>query len=134
MEKYNLFLDDVRIPSDAYNYTKDTSYLKKKWTVVRNYDEFCKCIKNSYERGYFLETVSFDHDLMDIHYQIGDMSTDVKDYKNLEKTGYHCAVWLCEFCIDNKLKMPEILIHSMNPVGKKRIQDTIKDYKKEFEL
>lgn len=40
-----------------------------------------------------------------------------------EKTGYDCAKWLVDYCIDNKLTLPKhVYVHSMNPVGKKNIQ------------
>jgi len=133
MKNYNLFLDDVRIPSDAFNYTKDSGYLKKDWATVRNFEDFCNYIEVEFKEGKFPGLISFDHDLMDIHYETGDRG-DVKGHENLEKTGYHCAKWLCEFCIDNKMKLPSVLVHSMNPIGADRIKSIIKDYKREFEL
>lgn len=42
-----------------------------------------------------------------------------------EKTGYDCAKWLVDFCIDNKLKFPNYQVHSLNPIGSKRIRDYI---------
>jgi hypothetical protein len=38
-----------------------------------------------------------------------------------EKTGYDCAKWLVEYCVEHGLKFPEYVVHSMNPVGKENI-------------
>lgn len=35
-----------------------------------------------------------------------------------EKTGYDCAKWLVDYCMDNNLKLPLYAIQSANPVGK----------------
>ena len=35
-----LFLDDIREPEHAFEYTKQEMFLKQKWEVVRNFDEF----------------------------------------------------------------------------------------------
>jgi hypothetical protein len=39
-----------------------------------------------------------------------------------EKTGYDCAKWLCNYCIDNGIPLPEYYVHSMNPVGRENIK------------
>jgi hypothetical protein len=67
---------------------------------------------------------------------------EYKDYaKNFfipkyeEKTGYHCAKWLIDYCIDNKLELPKtILIHSMNPVGSRNIKSLFDSYFKSLNL
>lgn len=56
---YNLFLDDFRMPSDAFNYKPNPMYNNESWVIVRNYDQFIECItKNGIP-----EIISFDHDL-----------------------------------------------------------------------
>ena len=65
----------------------------------------------------------FDHDLADQHYQA--MSAGSDDY-GPEKTGYHCAVWLVDFCHENELSFPDYVVHSMNPVGSLKIHAYIK--------
>ena len=116
---YNLFLDDVRNPEDAFWYMHLPIYNQLKWEVVRSYDEFVKIIE---EKGLPM-TLSIDHDLADFHYKTMNHG-DTINYDNLtEKTGYDCAKWLVDYCVDNKLTLPkDIYIHSMNPVGRKNIQ------------
>ena len=45
-----------------------------------------------------------------------------------EKTGYDCAKWLVEYCLDNDLSLPKYQVHSMNPVGKKNILDYLSNF------
>lgn len=57
--KYNLYLDDFRDPRDSGYYLNNPIYETLEWVVVRNYDEFVKCVE---ENG-VPEVISFDHDL-----------------------------------------------------------------------
>ncbi|MDP9961886.1 cyclic-phosphate processing receiver domain-containing protein [Chryseobacterium lathyri] len=66
------------------------------------------------------EMISFDHDLADIHY----LKPDSDEYA--EKTGYECAKWLIEYCMDHYLDLPKFYCHSMNPVGKENILSLLK--------
>lgn len=126
---YNLFLDDVRNPAECVFYIHNSIYVDVTWIIVRNYNEFVETIE---EKG-LPEIISFDHDLADEHYS-PDMYTEIYDdlYKEFkEKTGYDCAKWLVNYCIDNKKDLPKtILIHSMNPVGRVNIQSYINSYLK----
>lgn len=45
-----------------------------------------------------------------------------------EKTGYHCAKWLVEYCMDNNAPLPKWNIHSANPVGKENIKMLLENY------
>jgi hypothetical protein len=114
-QKYNLFLDDDprRIP----NKLGWVNLPSVSWTIVRNYDEFVKTIT---ERG-LPEICSFDHDLGDTAYQefFRANATDKRIcYENIrEKTGYDCAVWLVNYCIDKGAPLPVYYIHSLNPMG-----------------
>ena len=65
---YNLFLDDFRIPLDCHYTSNPRFYFTNDWVIVRNYDQFCKEIQKRYEKGEWPETISFDHDLGDSHY------------------------------------------------------------------
>lgn len=114
-----LFLDDIRYPIEAYHYTKNDIFLRKDWHIVRNYEQF---VNRIVEKG-LPEMISFDHDLADIHY----LKPDSDEYK--EKTGYDCAKWLIEYCMDNFLDVPKFYCHSMNPVGKKNILSLLENYK-----
>jgi hypothetical protein len=121
-EKY-LFLDDIRHPYDAFNYTKQTMFLQKEWIIVRDYNQF---VEHIIENGlpYF---IAFDHDLADEHYDYDDVKTG-KEYK--EKTGLDCAKWLVDHCIDNNLDLPQYFVHSQNPVGKDNIIGYFESYLK----
>jgi hypothetical protein len=119
---YNLFLDDFRYPEDSFEYTHNLTYISEDWTTVRNYDDFVKVIT---ERG-IPEIISFDHDLADEHY---DVQLPYEEYK--EKTGYECAKWLINYCIDNKKELPAtIFIHSMNVAGSANIKSLFDTYYK----
>lgn len=130
---YKLFLDDIRVPADVFNYIKNPIYLEKSWNIVRNYDEFINVI----EKLGLPNLVSFDHDLADEHYnEVMYVSTDA--YNQLyptfeEKTGYDCAKWLCNHCIENKKEFPDYLVHSMNIVGSLNITSYIENIKKYME-
>jgi len=124
MKNLYLFLDDIRNPIHAYGYTKYLPFIEKEWDVVRSYVEFINHIK---KLG-LPKFISFDHDLADDYYSIGSFWDDSN--KINEKTGYDCAKFLIEYCMDNNLKLPEFYVHSMNPVGKKNIEDLLNNYKK----
>jgi len=48
-----------------------------------------------------------------------------------EKTGYHCAKWMINYCLDNNLNLPKkILIHSMNIVGSQNIISLFETFNK----
>jgi hypothetical protein len=127
---YNLFLDDIHEPCDVSNLRKTETknkerYRKYKWIIVRTYDEFVKTIN---KRG-IPDIVSFDHDLAPEHYETiyndnwsKDDSEIMIDYDKFEnKTGYHAAEWLIEYCSNTGNHMPICLIHSQNDVGRKNI-------------
>lgn len=131
---YNLFLDDIRHPHDAYPYMKDTKYLQLKWIIVRSYDEFVKYItKNGVP-----SLVSFDHDLADEHYfsnnQPWSIENSIDYFSYKEKTGYECAKWLCDYCLNNNIKLPETLVHSFNQTGSNNIKHYIRNFKKHTKL
>lgn len=130
---YNLFLDDERFP-DQVRWVKLPSV---GFTIVRSYDEF---VENILDNGRVPTFVTFDHDLCDAHYCA--MAQEVESYTHddgdlvktfdygPEKTGFECAKWLVEFCHEANVKFPDYEVHSLNPVGAKRIRDYIEDAKK----
>ena len=130
VKPYNLFLDDIRYPSDVLTYMpKCQYYVDREWVIVRNYDEFINTIL---EKG-VSQAVSFDHDLADSHYGLDDSvwNCDYDQFK--EKTGYHCAKWLIDYCVDNNKDLPiAVFIHSMNPVGAQNIKSLFDTYYKIF--
>ena len=132
-KQINLFLDDERIPINCVGYVwqwmKSTSmYSHMEWVIVRDYDQFVDYIT---ENGLPM-LVSFDHDLAYEHYEHGAESFyEEFDYSKefKEKTGMHCAKWLIDYCLNNKLKLPDYLVHSMNTVGRANIQKLLDNFK-----
>ena len=110
---YKLFLDDIRIPKDAFNYTNKQVY-NESWTVVRDYDSFV----NQITMFGLPELISFDHDL------------GLLPFSETEQSGYDCAKWLVNYCLDNNCTMPNFLIHSKNPVGAEAIHKLLENFTK----
>jgi hypothetical protein len=127
-EKYCLFLDDFRIPADVILYMpKCKYYVDREWVIARSYDEFVATIL---EKGIPI-AVSLDHDLADEHYAAGDLGMTVDYSEFTEKTGYHCAKWLIEYCIDHNKEIPTaVFIHSRNMPGSKNIESLFTTYEK----
>ena len=125
---YNLFLDDFRRPETTVQYMYLPVYVDEEWITVRNYYAFISLIQ---KKG-IPKVVSFDHDLADIHYK--EQNFNYSD-PNYEKTGYHCAKWLIDYCIDNNEKLPaRIIIHSMNPAGSANIKSLFTTFFKVYEI
>lgn len=123
---YNLYLDDIREPQDAFYYTGDYKYLELDWIVVRSYDKFVEYID-----AYGLpELVSFDHDLADEHYNYLKTQDDVNYSSYNEKTGYECVKWLCDYCMDNNKTLPECLYHTKNLIGEINMRTYVGNFKK----
>lgn len=131
---YKLFLDDVRNPVHClgYMYKKigrlNPIYLENDWAICRNYNSFVETIK---KMG-LPEFVSFDHDLSDEHYgiQVPESMEEYDSWEGREESGYDCAKWLVNYCMDNKVALPPYAIHSMNPVGAERIANYLKNAEK----
>ena len=114
---YKLFLDDMRWPKDV----KWIELPLGPWAIVRDYDGFVRHI----QRYGLPSFVTFDHDLADEHYL-----PEVKEDTYTEETGYDCAKWLVEYCIEKGLTFPEYAVHSMNPIGKQNIISYIENFKR----
>jgi hypothetical protein len=124
----HLFLDDVRRPEHV-NWKELPRINLLAWVIVRNYEQFTWCI------GQFgiPEFVSYDHDLADDSYQQTNTITEdgeIKfDYTKVkEKTGYDCAKWLVNKCLDLRIPHPPFIVHSLNPVGAENITKYIENY------
>lgn len=102
---YNLFLDDERFPSDVY-WVRGFDYTKHDWIIARNAAQF---IARLVSDG-IPALVSFDNDLQDF-----------SSLNGAEITGYDLAKSLCMHCIDDELKFPNVLAHSMNQVNQPKI-------------
>ena len=118
-EKIHLYLDDVRTPKDA------------SWQVVRDYTEFVSHIRLNGLENY--EVISLDHDLgrqaMDEFYN-NALPNYTLNYDNIvkEKTGLDCAKWLVAESMTKKIPLPQIYIHSANPIGSANMMGYINNY------
>jgi hypothetical protein len=123
-----LFLDDIRIPKDCANGLVPSQlnkfYWEDNWIIVRSYNEFVKWILDND----LPEFISFDHDLADIHYTM-DFSKD-SNQQMTEKTGYDCAKWLANYCMEKNKLIPQYVVHSQNPIGKVNIQSYLENFKR----
>lgn len=120
---YKLYLDDMREPVHTYKTSKNSD-----WVIVKNYNEFVETItKNGMP---FL--ISFDHDLGLEHYNEGINGLPPKYDEYKEKTGFHCAKWLVEYCLDNNLKLPAYNVHSANTIGRENIFSYLESFRRTY--
>lgn len=133
-----IFLDDIRQPENCLGYmyhrigSKNILYLDKDWVVVKNYEQFKLIVEAAYQKFITITHISFDHDLADVHYEIPfeDWNEASSEQLRVEETGYDCAKYFLEYYDgfgDNPpVPFPEIFVHSMNPVGRERIESLFK--------
>jgi hypothetical protein len=126
-EKMRLYLDDVRTPKDPNNEWIDGV---PQWEVVRSYDEFVAHIRKNGLDAY--EVISLDHDLGDSamnEYYNNVHPNYTLDYNNIvEKTGYDCAKWLVAESMTKTIPLPQIYVHSANPIGSANIMGYVNNY------
>jgi len=117
-EKIWLYLDDVRTPKDD------------RWKIVRSYDELVAHIKMNGLEKY--ETISLDHDLGDTamnEYYNNVHPNYTLDYNNItEKTGLDCCKFLVAESMNTKIPLPQIYVHSANPIGSGNMMGYINNY------
>ncbi len=103
---YHLFLDDERMPHQVTWVPLPRVEEKQTdtdWHIVRSYSDFINCIQTKGLPSF----ISFDHDL-------GETGEN-------EKSGFSCAKWLVDYCLDNNVLCPEFQVHSKNPQGASNI-------------
>lgn len=117
MNKYKIYLDDIRTPLDG------------DWTIVRSYDEFVKKINSIGLEN--IEMISLDHDLDESamkEWRYGVVKNYKINYNNIiEKTGYDCAIWLVNQWL-NGGKVVKVVTHSANAIGSANIIGYINNY------
>lgn len=127
-----LWLDDYRDPMDTKTDWMTFSCLGRDCEVhwVKDYHEFVEWINaNGLPDG-----INFDHDLENSHYTPEeywddyDRSKQFQEEQNHERTGFHCAKWLVDYCMDNNEKLPKWSSHSANPVGRDNINNYLFNY------
>ena len=117
-KRLRLYLDDIRTPKDP------------EWIVARNYDEFVKQIK-LHGLGSF-EVISLDHDLGEgamVEYYTNVKNNYTLDYNNIkERTGMDCCHYLVSESMNEKIPLPQVYIHSANPIGSGNMMGYINNY------
>jgi hypothetical protein len=122
---YNLFLDDKRNPSDIWNHIKSPEYAVYNWVIVKDYNSFVQTIQDN---GIPVR-ISFDHNLSDEHI-IRQNKTKINYSSYKDKTGYDCAVWLIEYCLDYEISLPKYKIHAEEGLGKQNIENLLESFDK----
>jgi hypothetical protein len=118
-DKKRLYLDDVRTP------------IGEDWLVARNYEQFVAIVRlNGLEN---FDVISLDHDLGDqamIEYYTNVKTNYELNYDNItnEKTGYDCCKFLVAESMTKNIPLPQIYIHSANPIGSGNMMGYINNY------
>ncbi|CAN5465015.1 hypothetical protein BH10BAC1_BH10BAC1_11570 [soil metagenome] len=101
-----LWLDDYRNPlvDNWLSYSPIEQPYEVFW--VKDASEFKQWINVNQ----LPDAICFDHDLGE------------------DESGFDCAKWLVEYCMDNSLKLPKYKIQSANPVGKDNIDGLFKSF------
>lgn len=131
---YYLFLDDVRIPGNAWVYSagktlSEASAIRNSaWTIVRTHADFVNTVK---QNGLPV-AVSFDHDLCYEHmrhYHSCTAVCGVIEYANLKTpTGKASAQFLVDYCKENGVSLPTWYIHSANEIGRQEIRKVLESH------
>lgn len=129
-KKILLWLDDVRDPQKCgilEKYGIDPNSVDIRW--AKSYDDFVWYINEDD----YADIVCFDHDLgKDVEIkereENGLSKRQARKRKKNIKNGLDCAKYFINFLHVSKAPIPKIIVHSMNPVGKKRIEDEINDF------
>ncbi len=128
-----LFLDDVRVPANAYLWD-DKKTLQEgsgvsswHWDIVRSYEQFVDYV----ETNGIPDVVSFDNDLFELSHpdvSVEDLTKQflMKDWENFPiKTGAHCAQYLVNKCISENKEIPEYYVHSANNAARPIIREIL---------
>lgn len=112
-----VWIDDIRDPYEPIW----QNWIKKNFgtnnfdiTWIKSYKEFVKFV----DKNGLPSNVSFDHDLGDI------------EDPNNEKTGYDCAKYIVDYCMDNDRDIPNYRIQSDNGPGRENIDKYLQNYHK----
>lgn len=128
-KKIILWLDDIRDPYEGgWGIFSPINLSESEFIWVKSYDQFTKWIT---ENG-LPDGICFDHDLgEDIakdNVSKGMSKRKARSIKRESKSGFDCAKWLIEYCLNNNLDLPKYNIQSANPVGKDNINGLLQSY------
>ena len=110
-----LWLDDRRNPFQDRWIERFSPIQNPDIIWVRSYSDFINYI----EQHGLPDAICFDHDLGDIH-------------SDHEYTGYDCAKYVVEYCMDHNKIFPKYNIQSDNGPGRDNIYHYIENFKKNF--
>jgi hypothetical protein len=125
-----LWLDDIRDPfaNDGEWLVYSPIMMPYEVIWVKNYEEFITWIG---KHG-LPDAICFDHDLGldEVHEKRTMSKRALKRHRKTPdyKTGYDCAKWLVDYCIDNQQAPPQYGIQSANPVGRENIDGLLKNF------
>ena len=118
--KKKIYLDDIRTP------------IAEDWVIARDYVQFVAIVQLTGLEN--IEVISLDHDLGDT--AMSEYYTNVRpkyslNYDNIiEKTGYDCCKYLVEKSISTGILLPQIYVHSANPIGAANMMGYVNNYYK----
>ena len=122
-----LWLDDMRDPFSKDFNTWYPTGCEVYW--VKTFEEFTSWITTNGLPYH----ICFDHDLYDEH--VEDFYDSIRTGKNLkydeyeEKCGYHCVLWLIEYCNKNSKPLPKYSIHTFNSKGRINLRKLLEKHK-----
>jgi len=127
-----IFLDDYRIPLDAWMYMKEKQYQDRDWVIVKNYDEFVRLLNMTKPEN--IERISFDHDLAPEHYAPKEHWINYDAWEATQdfefKTGLDCCDYFIEYMKKNNIKtLPKYSCHSKNIGRRIRILHQLTHYR-----
>lgn len=112
-----VWIDDIRDPQEP----TWQNWIKKNFgtndfdiTWIKSYKKFVDFV----DKNGLPSNISLDHDL-----------GDVEDPNN-EKTGYDCAKYIVDYCMDNDRDIPNYRIQSDNGPGRENIDKYLQNYHK----
>ena len=130
-----LWLDDLRNPFEgSWIQEFAPEFVGSSHIVwVLSYEEFIEWIR---ENG-LPKKICFDHDLgEDVAIKLvskGMNKKKAREVKKLAKSGYDCAKWLVDYCIDHDTQIPYWNVQSANPVGKENINGLLNNATKHLQ-
>ena len=121
-----LFLDDFRKPSDV-TWGGAKTYELGGWYTVDTATKFVSLVDELTSEN-MPQVISFDHDLLDEHYEPGKNWKDLIVYEGKEFegvnnwTGFHCAEYFIEHLLKHDITPPIMYCHSLNQQGTRNIE------------
>ena len=123
---YYLFLDDERAPNGV-PWVDLPDIPRNDWVIVRNIEDF----KRTIDQHGIPKFVSFDNDLKREHYDnfLENNCADF-EFEKFDDTGFNCAQYLVEKCLEQNKEVPDFECHSMNTVARAVIREYLRECRK----